>query len=308
MDCAPVVHLHTADAYRPAGIEQHLEHIQPEVDHVSVSEAPSPLTLENLSSLNDSGGEDVYLTSADNVEDYPDWLFGAEPNSSGKPEGAVSCAVIVNDKGNGLVDAFYMYLYSFDFGGVYLDFLNVGKHVGDWEQNMIRFQDGVPQYIWYSQHSNGEAFEFDVTEKYNGTEHPVAYSANGTLPFMLSSTGDHAHAIPNLNLDDGIVEDHTEKGPIWDPTLSAYYYSYNASSETFAAYGNSTPVDWLYFKGNWGDEQYRDSDDLQKCFLDIDGLCKYTNGPTGPLDKQLDREEVCPDNGIPCILRKELGP
>ena len=114
MDYAPVVHLHTADAYRPAGIEQHLEHIQPEVDHVSISEAPSPLTLENLSSLNDSGGEYVYLTSADNVEDYPDWLFGVEPNSSGKTEGAVSCVVIVNDKGNGLVDAFYMYFYSFD--------------------------------------------------------------------------------------------------------------------------------------------------------------------------------------------------
>lgn len=35
------------------------------------------------------------------------------------------------------------------------------------EHNMIRFKDGSPQAIWYSQHSNGEAFTYDCVEKYD---------------------------------------------------------------------------------------------------------------------------------------------
>lgn len=93
-----------------------------------------------------------------------------------------------------------------------------------------------------------------------------------------------------------------------DPTLSAYYYNYNASTSTFAAYDDSTPVDWLYFTGHWGDEQYPDSDPRQQTIFDISGLYKYTSGPTGPEDKQLNRTEVCPDNGDACIVRTVLGP
>lgn len=40
--------------------------------------------------------------------------------------------------------------------------------------------------------------------------------------------------------------------------------------------------------------------------MKIDALCKYTNGPTGPADKQLQRKKVCPDNGILCIVRNIL--
>jgi hypothetical protein len=65
-------------------------------------------------------------------------------------------------------------------------------------------------------------------------------------------------------------------------------------------------VDWLSYVGHWGDKQYPDDDKSQSCFLKIDALCKYTNGPTGPIDKQLQREKVCPDNGIPCIVRNIL--
>jgi hypothetical protein len=43
---------------------------------------------------------------------------------------------------------------------------------------MIRFQDGAPQAIWYSQHSGGQAFTYDATEKQG--KRPVAYSGNGT--------------------------------------------------------------------------------------------------------------------------------
>jgi len=33
---------------------------------------------------------------------------------------------------------------------------------------MIRFVDGKPTAIWYSQHANGQAFEYDTVHKYDG--------------------------------------------------------------------------------------------------------------------------------------------
>ena len=64
---------------------------------------------------------------------------------------------------------------------------------------MIRFQNGVPQKIWYSQHSNGEAFTYAATEKYASGVRPVVYSANGSHA-NYAIPGTHDHTIPNLNL------------------------------------------------------------------------------------------------------------
>ena len=102
--------------------------------------------------------------------------------------------------------------------------------------------------------------------------------------------------------------DYTNKGPLWDPTLSAYYYSYDPSSQAFSAYDSSTPVNWLNYVGQWGDQQYPNSDPRQTTVLGISGTQKYQNGPTGPEDKDLNRSNVCPDNGYPCIVRTVLGP
>lgn len=89
--------------------------------------------------------------------------------------------------------------------------------------------------------------------------------------------------------------------------MSAYYYTYDAANQKFSAYNDSTPVNWLYYIGKWGDDEYPDSDPRQSCFLGIDTLCKYIAGPTGPEDKQLNRTDVCPDNGYACIVRTQLS-
>lgn len=164
---APVAYLYSAEAYLPSDIGAQLANTQPQVNYTVISGAPSPLTLDNLDQLNAYGdnGESVYLTSTSDVETNPAWLLGVKPSATGRTRGAVSCAVVVNDHGNGLVDVFYFYFYAFDFGGVYFGF-NIGNHVGDWEHTMIRFQNGVPHAIWYSQHSNGQAFEYGVVEKF----------------------------------------------------------------------------------------------------------------------------------------------
>lgn len=43
---------------------------------------------------------------------------------------------------------------------------------------MIRFSNGAPQAIWYSQHASGQAFTYSAVEK-KGIR-PYAYSGNGT--------------------------------------------------------------------------------------------------------------------------------
>ena len=170
---------------------------------------------------------------------------------------------------------------------------------------MIRFKNGVPSQVWYSQHSFGEAFTYACLEK-KGVR-PVTYSANGSHANYAES-GKHDHTIPGFNLPgQGILTDTTDNGTLWDPTLNAYFYSYNPSSNAFTAYDPSYPTAWLSFVGQWGDEQYPDSDPRQHKILGIDATAEFTSGPTGPEDKQLNRTDVCP-TGEPCVVRPIIGP
>lgn len=164
LDYAPLVYLHSQDKYRPSDIGSLPANTRPKVNFTDVSGAPDPLTLDNLNVLNSFGGEDVYLTSSDNVEQSPTWLLGEAPDASGRTNEATTAAIIVNDHGDGVVDVFYMYFYAYNFGGVTFG-VNVGNHVGDWEHNMIRFKNGTPQAVWYSQHAEGQAFKYRALEK-----------------------------------------------------------------------------------------------------------------------------------------------
>lgn len=144
---APKVWIHSQDLAFPSDIGAQLVHTKPEVNFNVVDGAPNPLTLDNLASLNGLGGSNVYLTSIDDVTKNPAWLKGVKPDGNGKTDGATSAAVIVNDHGSGNVDAYYMYFYANNPGPTILG-QQVGKHVGDWEHNMIRFKQGIPQAIW----------------------------------------------------------------------------------------------------------------------------------------------------------------
>ncbi|KAF2876988.1 hypothetical protein BDV95DRAFT_589636 [Massariosphaeria phaeospora] len=298
---APLVWLHSAEQYFPTDLQVFLDNTKPRVNFNEVA-GPSPLDLNSLNRL----GGDVFLTCKDDPTTSPAWIKGTKPNAEGKTEGATTGAVIVNDKGNGNVDVFYFTFYANNWGGIVagIKSLNFGNHVGDWEHTMIRFANGLPTHMWYSQHANGQAFRYDVTRKHNSGLRPLAFSSNGSHA-NYAIPGTHDHLIPNFNLPGGVLEDHTNEGFLWDPLPNSLFYRFDAPANKFTAYDGKAPLAWLDFGGRWGDQEYPTSDRRQ---VKVFGQAKYGSGPTGPRDKQLGRGNVCPDNGKTCILRTILVP
>jgi hypothetical protein len=164
---------------------------------------------------------------------------------------------------------------------------------------MIRFKNGKPTAIWYSQHASGEALVYSIVEKHNHGPRPISYSAKGTHA-NYATVGTHDHAIPNFNLPVGVLMDVCDRGTLWDPTLSAYFYKFEPTKRgettdggTFTPYDPSYPVGWLRFLGEWGDQRYPENDPRQKGH-NIGSFMKYEDGPTGPYDKALERKDIWP--------------
>lgn len=72
--------------------------------------------------------------------------------------------LIVVPKENGVVDAFWFFFYSYNLGNAVFN-VRFGNHVGDWEHTTVRFQNGVPKAVFFSEHSFGEAYTWDAIEK-----------------------------------------------------------------------------------------------------------------------------------------------
>lgn len=130
-------------------------------------------------------GEDVFIQSdlANALADLdPERLFGDGEDSELEEElrkryggqrihvektGGRSNApavLVVIDKGNGIVDAFWFYFYSFNLGNVVFD-VRFGNHIGDWEHCLVRFHNGKPKALFFSAHSAGEAYSYEAVEK-----------------------------------------------------------------------------------------------------------------------------------------------
>lgn len=142
---------------------------------------------------------------------------------------------------------------------------------------MIRFIDGVPQHVYLSAHSGGSSYTYAGIDKLNG--HPKVYIATGSHA-NYATVGQHDYTLPF-----GLLHDTTDEGPLWDPTKN--YRGYWFDGTTFSGAGgrdiggakqDAEGVDWLYWRGRWGDRQYPDSDDRQ---YGIFGQYHYVSGPTG---------------------------
>ncbi len=208
-------------------------------------------------------------------------------------------AVLVSiDKGHGIVDAFWFFFYSFNLGNTVFN-VRFGNHIGDWEHTMIRFHNGEPKAVFFSEHNFGSAYSYEAVEKIG--KRPVIYSATGTHA-MYATPGLHPYVLPY-----GILHDETDRGPLWDPALNSHMYTYSLHNETLRS-SNLTPhapTGWFHFMGKWGDKFYPLNDRRQYRFL---GQYHYVNGPIGPKFKHLGRKKVCqgPDEEA-CIIKHWLG-
>jgi len=146
-----------------------------------------------------------------------------KPSPSGRSPAPV--ILIMVDKGNGILDAFWFYFYSYNLGTTVLN-IRFGNHIGDWEHSLIRFHHGVPKAVFFSAHSGGTAFSYNSVEKGKGEGRegrPVLYSALGSHA-MYAMPGKHPYVLPF-----GLLADVTDRGPLWDPALNYIAYHYNTS-------------------------------------------------------------------------------
>lgn len=286
---APIIHLWSKEDFWPSDPAIHLRHVTAKNDDwTNDTAAPDPLTLANLDYPGSS--ENTYLTGNDNVETEPEWLR----STYGKPhyrKSAAPSAIIAVDKseliGPGYVDIFYPFFYSYNRGNRYNGSV-YGDHVGDWESIMIRFLNGEPQAIHYSQHSDGPAYTYAAAPKYS--LRPIAYSAGGSHA-NYATVGQHNHTA-----NFGYLTDHADAGPIWDVTLNYRAYWYSTATGFVQATGNNVSGAWLDFTGHWGDKQYPDSDPRQHS---LQGQYRYTSGPPGPVGHNLMRTTLCQYSDCP---------
>ncbi|XWW98778.1 hypothetical protein V2A60_006780 [Cordyceps javanica] len=247
-------------------------------------------------------------------------LQGHKPDAQGYS--AAPAVLVLVDKGEGVLDAFWFFFYSYNLGQTVLS-MRFGNHIADWEHCMVRFKDGAPQGMYLSEHEGGQAYAWEAMEKRNASfrgvpdaaERPVIYSAIGSHA-MYATPGDHAYILPFK-----MLKDVTDQGPLWDPSLNhyAYFYDYQSDDDfqpdnapelqsslglgsgsesdppvpdslTPATSNPDAPTSWFHFRGRWGDGVYPLADVRQWRLF---GQYHYVSGPQGPKFKNLGRKKMC---------------
>jgi hypothetical protein len=319
LDYAPYCYLYSGEEYWPGKMEVHLDHTTPHVDY---DEAPGEFlhpTLDDLDRLN-YFGRNVFLQSHDDPETYPDWIAGSDnipddPNyrrkkgQSKQPKSKrtnipyrsdAPVILVVVDKG-AYVDAFWFFFYSFNLGNAVFG-VRFGNHVGDWEHTAVRFENGKPIHVFYSEHEWGAAYNWKDSEKDGKRVSCAALSALVCKPLTIvqlitySAFGTHAMyrtaGLHEYILPFGILRDITDRGVLWDPTLNmlAYTYDHNADIVRASDLTPDAPENWFYFGGHWGDKAYPMEDKRQ---YRLGSELHYVSGPTGPRFKNLGRKDIC---------------
>ncbi|ODV88964.1 hypothetical protein CANCADRAFT_132337 [Tortispora caseinolytica NRRL Y-17796] len=308
---APAVHLYSEEIYLPYHVRDYVTHFTATQHGKNITNClrrnrrcPDRLKLSDLKNL--PRKSDIYLTAVDEFDGDPDWITGLKnlPDPETHRSDAPAILIVV-DRGNGVVDAFWFYFYSFNLGPFVMGAGPYGNHIGDWEHSLTRFRNGVPEIVWMSAHGGGIAYYFDALEKMQtDSNRPLIYSARGTHA-NYGFPGKHPHDIPY-----SILDDFTDKGPLWDPQKNFLGYTYDGRNvHTAVTDMHDDDGGWLLFPGHWGDMKLAPEDPRQK-FHPFEW--RFIDGPTGPLTKNLFRTDVCQRSKWyniigACIIHKHLN-
>lgn len=301
----PIVYLYTEELYLPYDIEDYVKHFKLQTKEKQV--VLEDVTLQGLSNCSKHfNTSDLFLTSKFEFDNDPLWLTGKynKPNlNNGEIKNASSILIVV-EKGNDWIDAYWFYFYSFNQGPFVMGKGPYGNHLGDWEHSLTRFYKGIPIYVWMSAHGGGGSYHYKALEKSDiDFKKPIIFSAKGTHA-NYPSTGQHQHDLPF-----GILSDFTDRGSLWDPSKN--YLGYTWDGINLTSNNERDLEDWLLYQGHWGDDKLAPSDPRQ---VWSPWEWKYIEGPTGPLTKNLSRKKLCQTkkwwnfwNGCPAKNYKNLG-
>ncbi|KAK6199361.1 uncharacterized protein RJT21DRAFT_131100 [Scheffersomyces amazonensis] len=298
IEYAPLVHLYSEERYLPYDIKSYIKEFRVEFPNGTVvpgtEEDMNIKKFGDLAKLYDT--DELYLMSNSDFSLDPNWITGIK-NKPSLIDGEIKDApatLIVVDKGNGWVDSYWFYFYSFNLGPFVMGSGPYGNHVGDWEHSLVRFYNGQPVIVWMSAHGGGGGFYYHNLEKYQlNPKHPIIFSARGTHA-NYPSVGQYPHDLPY-----GILSDFTDRGPLWNPTKNYLSYTYDGQY-VYPGNTNRNPKhigrelsyhNWLSYSGQWGDKQLPLKDPRQTYSL-VAGY-KQIDGPKGPLAKNLLRVLPC---------------
>ena len=195
---------------------------------------------------------------------------------------------------------------------------------------MVRFLNGVPDVVYYSEHSGGAAYKYSAVEKVD--DRPVCYIATGThanyavcpspairrvlsLTTGAKTSGDHTYnQVPGVN-----STDQTNKGLAWDVAKNFRGFWYTPSNGQLSlALGTgiggaveiSEGFSWLNFGGYWGDQAWPTTRPGQYC---ENGECLVSDGPTGELATSVGTpweplSLTGPSDKVPCLKTLDALP
>ncbi|ODQ78602.1 hypothetical protein BABINDRAFT_162803 [Babjeviella inositovora NRRL Y-12698] len=342
-ECAPAIYLYSEEKYMPYDPAQFVKNFHLEFRNgSSVPGGEFPLSLTKLATISKTycrpigdetdagydinGEDDIFFKSHSDFDGDPAWITGVhnQPDvNDGRLEDAPATVLVV-DKGNGWVDAYWFYFYSFNLGPFVMGHGPYGNHVGDWEHSLVRFYEGEPVLVWMSAHGGGAAFEYETMEKYgpnlakpmkhagkgnqkfadDSGSHPMKFtegSLSNTQPVLFSARGTHAnYASPGQHPHDlpyAMLNDYADRGSLWNPVLNYLAYTFDGARLTpgngsvpFREATEYADGRWLFYTGHWGDQTLPMKDPRQHWSV---WLKKYIDGPRGPLLKNLLRVSPC---------------
>lgn len=117
IDYAPLVHLYSEERYLPYDINKFVTNFHAEYQNGTVlEETRDGMNISTLSKL--PKRRDIFLTSNSDFDADPEWITGVHntPNLINGEIKDAPATLIVVDKGNGWVDAYWFYFYSFNLG------------------------------------------------------------------------------------------------------------------------------------------------------------------------------------------------